>query len=237
VAGAQLALGGGEAGGECGGAGEGLVDDAIAFGELLERGELLLAGVSVEVEEEANVGEVDGCVAVDAEGAAEVEVALGADAPGGDGDLKRGGDGVEGDAGAGDEGLQQVSMSPTVSIWPTVTCRGPRSEDPDAAWPKLAQQASRTPILTTKAANGTPMLRRLLECLAQAQSRYVIQRPHPLSLAPPISGDISEDGARAGLPSVNVYGCDDCPSRGGVSGGRTLTLTRAQPPLCLSRSE
>src|ERR1700686_5063171 len=97
----------GEGGGERSGAGEGLVDDAVALGELAERGELLLAGVGVELEGEAYVGETNGRVAVDAEGAAEVEVTLCAYVSGGDRDLKRGGDGAERDAGAGDERLQQ----------------------------------------------------------------------------------------------------------------------------------
>ena len=59
---------------------ERLEHDAVALGEADERGEVLLAGVRVEVEAQADRAEAHGRVAVDTERAAEVEVALGVDA-------------------------------------------------------------------------------------------------------------------------------------------------------------
>ena len=59
-----------------------------------------------EVEAEPDRREPDGSLAVDAERAAEVEVAFGVDAPR-DVELHRGGDRAERDAGAGDERLEQ----------------------------------------------------------------------------------------------------------------------------------
>ena len=56
---------------------EGLVDHAVAFGELGHRGQLLLVGVRIELEPEADRREPDGRVAIDAERPTKVEVRLG----------------------------------------------------------------------------------------------------------------------------------------------------------------
>src|SRR5690242_5869402 len=83
---------------------ERLVDDAVALGQLEQRGELLVVGVRVQLEAQADVPEADGRLLVDAERAFEVEVALGVDAALG-ADVQRGRDGLERDAGAGRERL------------------------------------------------------------------------------------------------------------------------------------
>src|SRR6185503_20260750 len=58
-------------------AGERLEHHAVALGQLEQRGEVLLAGVGVELEAQADVLEADGRLLVDTERAAEVQVALG----------------------------------------------------------------------------------------------------------------------------------------------------------------
>ena len=59
---------------------ERLQHDAVALGQLEQRGELLVVGVGVELEAQADVAEADRRRLLDAERAAEVEVALGVDA-------------------------------------------------------------------------------------------------------------------------------------------------------------
>ena len=58
---------------------ERLQHDAVALGQLEQRGELLVVGVGVELEAQADVAEADRRGLVDAQRAAEVEVALGVD--------------------------------------------------------------------------------------------------------------------------------------------------------------
>ena len=60
---------------------ERLVDDAVALGQLQQRRELLVVASVSSSNAEPDRAEADGRVAVDAERAAEVEVALGADRP------------------------------------------------------------------------------------------------------------------------------------------------------------
>src|SRR4051794_20851398 len=68
-----------------------LEDDAVALGQLQQCLQLLVARVRVEVEGEADRLEANRGLAVDGEGAAEVEVALGVDAAVCDGDPERSG--------------------------------------------------------------------------------------------------------------------------------------------------
>ncbi len=86
---------------------ESLVDDAVALGEADEGGELIGRGVGIEIEGEADIAEADGGVFGDAEGAAEIEVAFGADGAAAEFDAERSGDGGERDARAGGEGFEQ----------------------------------------------------------------------------------------------------------------------------------
>ena len=86
---------------------ERLVDHAVALGELEQGGALFGGDGAFEIEEQADVLEAHGGFAVHAQGAAEIEIAFGADRCSGEGNFKGGGDGIERDAGAGDEGLQQ----------------------------------------------------------------------------------------------------------------------------------
>jgi hypothetical protein len=64
---------------ELGRLGQSLEDDAVALGQLQQRRQLLLVGVRVQLEAEADRLEPDRRLAVDREGAAEIEVALGVD--------------------------------------------------------------------------------------------------------------------------------------------------------------
>ena len=86
---------------------ERLEHHAVALREADERGEVLLAGVRVEVEAQPDRAEAHGRLAVDAERAAEVEVALGQDATAPHVDADRGRDGAQGHARAGGERLEQ----------------------------------------------------------------------------------------------------------------------------------
>ena len=56
---------------------DGLVDHAIALGELQQQIELVLRRVGLDVEAQADFGEADRGFLVDAERAAEIEIALG----------------------------------------------------------------------------------------------------------------------------------------------------------------
>ena len=87
--------------------GERLEHHAVALREADERGEVLLARVRVEVEAQADRAEAHGRVAVDAERAAEVEVALGVDPAALDVDADRGRDGAQRHARAGRQRLEQ----------------------------------------------------------------------------------------------------------------------------------
>ena len=78
----------GEGGGEGGGVGQRLVDDAEAFGELEQGGELVLGGVGVEVEAETDSAEADPGFLAHTEGAPEVEVTFGVDGAAPDGDVE-----------------------------------------------------------------------------------------------------------------------------------------------------
>ena len=86
---------------------ERLEHDAVALGQAQERGELVLARVGVELEVQPHVLEADRRLLVDAERAAEVEVALGADRAAAHVDAERGGDRPERHARAGGERLEQ----------------------------------------------------------------------------------------------------------------------------------
>src|SRR5919109_353312 len=66
---------------QLGGPGERLEHHAVALGELLEGRELVGVGVAVELEGQADRSEAHRRLAVDAQGAAEVEVALGPHRP------------------------------------------------------------------------------------------------------------------------------------------------------------
>ena len=59
---------------------ERLQHDAVALGELEQRRQLLVVGIGVELEAQADVAEADRRLLVHAQRAAEVEVALGVDA-------------------------------------------------------------------------------------------------------------------------------------------------------------
>src|SRR5450755_3308326 len=65
-----------QAGGQGRRAGEGLIDDAIAFGQLVQRRELLLVGVHVQLEGQPNRREAHRRGAVYSQRATEVEIAL-----------------------------------------------------------------------------------------------------------------------------------------------------------------
>ena len=98
---------GGDADAQLGRPGERLKHDAVALGEADERGEILLAGVRVEVEAQADRAKAHGRVAVDAERAAEVEVALGVDPAASHVDADRRRDRAQRHAGARGERLEQ----------------------------------------------------------------------------------------------------------------------------------
>src|SRR3954453_415744 len=84
-----------------------LVDDAVALRQTEERVELLVARGCIELEREADRAESDRCVLRDGEGSAKVEIALGPDASSPNLDPDRGSDGLQRDAGAGDERLEE----------------------------------------------------------------------------------------------------------------------------------
>ena len=67
---------------------ERLVDHAIAFGELEQGGALLWGDGTFEIKEEADVLEAHGGFAVDAQGAAEIEIAFGPDGGAGRGEFQ-----------------------------------------------------------------------------------------------------------------------------------------------------
>jgi hypothetical protein len=58
---------------------DGLIDDAVALGQLQQLVELFLRGVGVDGEAQPDLREADQGVLGDAKGTAEIEVALGAD--------------------------------------------------------------------------------------------------------------------------------------------------------------
>src|ERR1700730_1412102 len=84
-----------------------LIDDAITLGEFEKLIELVLLNVGVDVEGEADLREADRRLLGDAERAAEIEIAFGRHRAGFQGNIDRGGDRFERDAGAGDQSLQQ----------------------------------------------------------------------------------------------------------------------------------
>ena len=86
---------------------QGLEDDAIALGQLQQLVELLLRRVGVDLEAQADRPEADRRRLVDAERAAEIEIALGLDDAVAQIDLKRRRDRLQRHAGAGDERLEQ----------------------------------------------------------------------------------------------------------------------------------
>ena len=86
---------------------ERLIDDAVALGQLLQRRKLLVVGVGVELERQADLAEADRRLTIDAERAAEVEVALRAHASRRDGDPERGRDRAQRHPGARDQRLEQ----------------------------------------------------------------------------------------------------------------------------------
>ncbi len=85
----------------------GLKYHAISLRKLDERGQLVGICRSFEVEAEANGPEADRRVLGDAEGAAEIQIPLGADRAVLHGDVEGGGDRLQGDASAGHQGFQQ----------------------------------------------------------------------------------------------------------------------------------
>src|SRR3954449_7403108 len=86
---------------------DGLIDHAIALGELEQQIELVLRRISVDVEAQTDLGEADRGLLVDAERAAEIEIALGVYVAGLQRHLDRGCDRFQRDAGAGDQRLDQ----------------------------------------------------------------------------------------------------------------------------------
>ncbi len=86
---------------------EGLGDDAVAVDELDEFGDLVVWRIGLELENEADGGESDGRGAIDAEGAAEIEVRFGEEFSAAQWDAHGERHGLERDAGAGDERLQK----------------------------------------------------------------------------------------------------------------------------------
>src|SRR5579871_731418 len=86
---------------------DGLIDHAIALGELEQLIELVLRRIAVDVEAQANLRKADRRVLGDAEGAAEIEIALGRHGAGLERDIERGCHRLQGDAGAGDQRFEQ----------------------------------------------------------------------------------------------------------------------------------
>src|SRR5262252_107101 len=90
-----------------GAASERLIDDAIALGQLQELFELVGWRVGVDVEAQANGSKSNRRILGNAERTTEVEITLGRDRGGLDRNVERGRDRLEGDAGAGDQRLEQ----------------------------------------------------------------------------------------------------------------------------------
>src|SRR5262245_18124189 len=86
---------------------ERLVDHAVTLGELEQLVELLLRRVGLDVEAQADLRKADWRGLVDAERAAEVEVALRRDLAGLERDVERGRDRLQRYPGAGDQRLEQ----------------------------------------------------------------------------------------------------------------------------------
>jgi hypothetical protein len=86
---------------------QGLVDDAVALRELEQCRALLFGEVAVDLEGETDIAEADRRALIHAEGALEIEIALGLDGGVIDLELESGGDRVHRHAGAGDQRLQQ----------------------------------------------------------------------------------------------------------------------------------
>jgi len=84
-----------------------LVDDAVPLGQAVQRCQLFLGGVRVQVEGQANRAEPDRGIAVDAQRSPEVEIALRADVTATHLEIKRGRDRSQGHAGAGDQRLEE----------------------------------------------------------------------------------------------------------------------------------
>ena len=82
-------------------------DDTIAFDELAEFGELLVAGGGVQPNHEADGEEAHGDFATDAQSAAEIEVTLGFDRAGPKRDVHGCGDGAGCCSGTPDERFEQ----------------------------------------------------------------------------------------------------------------------------------
>ena len=88
-------------------AADGLQHHAVALGQLQQARELLVVGLGVDREPQPDGAEADRRLAVDAERAADVELALGLDAAAGDRDLERRRHGPQRHARAGGERLEQ----------------------------------------------------------------------------------------------------------------------------------
>ena len=86
---------------------ERLVNHAVAFGEFEQGGALFGADIAFEIEEQADVLEAHGGFTIDAQSSAKIKIAFGPDRGSGEGNFKGGGNGIQGDPGAGNEGLQQ----------------------------------------------------------------------------------------------------------------------------------
>jgi hypothetical protein len=86
---------------------ERLIDHAVALGQPEQRRDLLVAGVGVEIEAQADGGKPDRRVLAHGQRPAEVQVAFGVHGSAGDGDLQRGGHGPKRDPRAGDKCLQE----------------------------------------------------------------------------------------------------------------------------------
>src|SRR5258706_6636988 len=86
---------------------DGLVDHAIALGEFEQQIEFVLRRWRVDVETQANLGKSDRRLLVDAERAAEIEIALGGDQTRLQRHLDRGPYRLQGHAGTGDQRFQQ----------------------------------------------------------------------------------------------------------------------------------
>src|SRR3546814_8594958 len=78
-----------------------------ALGQLQQLVDALLWLLGVEIEGDADVAEANRRFLVDAQGAAKVEIALDDDAAARELEVDRGGDGIQSDAGAGGQRLQQ----------------------------------------------------------------------------------------------------------------------------------
>ena len=61
---------------DLGGMTQGLVNNAVAFGQSNQRGELFFAGIGVQIEVQSNLLKTDGHILRDAECPAKIEIAL-----------------------------------------------------------------------------------------------------------------------------------------------------------------